>query len=74
MVQQYAPGAPASLKNEAVRRFAGYLNQAGFGAMLEESIGELSVTPAPNHGLMFRNCGAAALLTRWRVRRAGAIG
>ena len=27
----------------------------------------------PNHSAMFRNCGAAALLTRYKRRRAGGL-
>ena len=76
MVENYAPGAPQALKDEAVIRFAGYLAQAGFGEMASEQGG-----PAPlqfeyvtTHQNAWRNSGAAMLLTRWRVRRAGVIG
>ena len=73
MVEMYAPGAPESLREEAVTRFGGYLAESSFGAVTKEDIGPLSVQH-PNHAAMFRNCGAAALLSRWRRRRAGAIG
>lgn len=76
LVENYAPGAPQAVKDEAVIRFAGYLAQSDFGAIASEQGG-----PAPlqfeyvtNHANAFRNSGAAMLLTRWRVRRAGAIG
>ena len=74
MVQRYAPGAPPALKNEAVIRFAGYLAQSDFGSHVKESLGPMDTEYVTNHSAMFRNSGAAALLSRWRVRRAGAIG
>ena len=74
MVEQYAPGAPGALKDEAVIRFAGYLAQSDFGSIMKEGIGPRDVEYVTNHANAFRNSGAALLLTRWRVRRAGAIG
>ena len=74
LVEQYAATAPQPLKNEAVLRFAAYLADAGSGAIAKESVGPLSLDRVTNHAAMFRNSGAAALLSRWRVRRAGAIG
>ena len=74
MVEQYAPGAPQPLKNEAIIRYTGYLSQAGFGAIATEDIGPLKIEHVTNHAAAFRNSGAAALLSRWRVRRAGSIG
>ena len=74
MVEQYAPGAPGPLKDEAVIRFAGYLAQSDFGTIGKEVIGPRDVEYVTNHASAFRNSGAAMLLTRWRVRRAGAIG
>ena len=74
MVEQYAPDAPQTLKNEAVIRFAGYLTEANYGAMQSQKVGDLEGSYVASHANAFRNCGAAALLSRWRVRRAGAIG
>ena len=74
MVERYAPGAPQALKNEAVIRFAGYLAQSDFGSIAKESIGPLDTEYVTNHAALFRNSGAAACVSRWRVRRAGAIG
>ena len=74
LVEQYAPGAPVALQNEAAVRFAGYLAQSDFGAIPKESIGPRSVDYVTNHANAWRNSGAAMLLSRWRVRRAGAIG
>ena len=65
MVERYAPNAPQILKNEAVIRFAGYLAQSDFGSIVQEDLGPQSVTYPTNHAAMFRNSGAAGLLTRW---------
>ena len=73
IVNRYAPGAPEILRREAVIRFAGYLWGSEFGGVRKEGIGPQEVEYVSNHASMFRNCGAAALLTTWRVRRAGAI-
>ena len=74
VVDQYAPGAPQPLKNEAIIRIAGYLTEANFGAAQSEEIGPLKIHYAANHANAFRNSGAAMLLSRWRQRRAGTIG
>ena len=74
MVDQYAPRAPAALRREAIIRFAGYLVESDFGGIEREEIGPRAVAYPTNHASMFRNSGAAALLSRWRVRRAGTIG
>ena len=72
-VEEYAPGAPQVLKDEAVIRFAGYLAQSDFGTIRKEQIGPQSFEYVTNHAAAFRNSGAAALITRWKIRRAGAI-
>ena len=75
LVERYAPAAPAAVKDEALLRFVGYISQSSsFGAIRKGGVGPLSVEYVTNHASMFRNCGAAALLTNWRIRRAGAIG
>ena len=74
MVQRYAPAADGPLQVEAALRFCGYLLGSDYGAVLSENIGPRQVGYAPNHADMFRRCGAAALLSPWRQRRAGAIG
>lgn len=72
-VERYAPGAPQTIKNEAVARYAGYLAQSDFGPIRSESIGPRSVEYITNHAAAFRNCGAAGLLSPWRVRRGGRV-
>ena len=74
MVTDYAPDAPEELRDEATFRFAGYLLGSDYGAVRTETIGPRSVEYVVNHASAFRNSGAAALLTRYRVRRAGSIG
>lgn len=75
LVERYAPDAPQAIKNEAVIRFAGYLAQSDFGSVVRESgLPGHDVEYTVTHQNAFRNSGAAMLLTRWRIRRAGAIG
>lgn len=69
----YAPAAPTAMLNEAVWRFVGYLLGSDTGPVKSETIGPRSVEWTTNHAAMWRNCGAAGLLTRYRRRRAGAI-
>ena len=73
IVERSAPMAPASLQNEAVIRLGGYLGQSDYGTVRTETIGPRSVEYHLNHAAMFRNSGAEALLTRYKVRRGGAI-
>lgn len=73
-VLDYAPEAPDALLNEAVIRFAGYLNGSHYGGIIEDEIGPKRVQYTTNHAAAFRNSGAAGLLTRYKRRRAGAIG
>ena len=74
VVNDYAPSAPVLLQNKAVIRFGGYLLASGYGEVRSKSIGPLTVEHVVNHAAAFRNSGAAALVTRHKVRRAGAIG
>ena len=73
-VLDYAPGAPGALLNEAAIRFGGYLLSSDFGAVRKEAVGPFDTEYQMNHAAAFRNSGAAALLTRHKVRRGGAIG
>ena len=73
-VEEYAPLAPQATRDEATIRFAGYLYGSDFGGIKAEEIGPRKVEYETRHLAMFRYCGAAGLLTRWRRRRAGAIG
>ena len=44
-------------------RFAGYLAQSDFGPIAKETTGPQSRDYVTNHAAIFRNCGAAALLS-----------
>ena len=76
-VEKYAPDAPDPVKSEAVIRFASYLFEAESGAVRSDGInvGEIRTETdfITNHAAVFRNCAAAALLSPWKVRRAGAL-
>ena len=74
MAMDFAPQAPTVLLNEATVRLGGYLAQSDFGGVRSESLGPKSIEYVTNHAAAFRNSGAAALLTRYKRRRAGAIG
>ena len=73
-VEEYAPNAPAATRSEATIRFAGYLYGSDYGGIKAEELGPRKVEYETRHLAMFRYCGAAGLLTRWKRRRAGAIG
>ncbi|MCY4156222.1 MAG: hypothetical protein OXF66_02125 [Gammaproteobacteria bacterium] len=76
-VQQYAPSAPLAIRQEAASRFYGYLKDAPSGAYGKQDLNLDSVsvnrTYQYSHAALFRNCGAAALLTPWREWSAGHI-
>ena len=74
LVEEYAPQAPQAIRNEAVVRIGGYAAQSDYGGFRSETIGDKSVEYHLDHQAMFRRSGAMGLLTRWKVRRAGAIG
>ena len=75
MVENYAPSAPQPLRDEALIRLAGYLSGADYGGIVSEtSVAGKEVTYTVNHANAWRNSGAGMLLSRWRIRRAGAIG
>ena len=73
MVEEYAPAAPSANKGEAIIRFGGYLRDAEPGAIQQETFGPKGLTFTTNHASMFRNSGAAALLTRHKRRRGGKV-
>ncbi len=72
-VEREAPGAPQSIKDAAVIRYAGYMGTADFGALAEQTIGPLTRKWPVNHANAWRNSGAAGLLAPWKIRRAGVI-
>ena len=79
-VEQFAPGAPDVIRTQAVIQFAGYLletNLNQFGVVRDKGISIDAVKTdkslTTNHAAAFRNCGAAALLSPWKIRRAGVL-
>ena len=75
IVEEYAPGAPQAIRDEAMIRFVGYIAQAPPGAIQKIDLKDISLEfrqapPASS----FQLSGAGALLTRWKVRRGGRIG
>ena len=76
-VEQYAPTAPDVIRTEAVIRFSAYILEAETGAIRDESINvggiQTQTAHVTNHAAAFRNCGAMALLSPWKIRRAGAL-
>ena len=77
MVDRFAPAAPAEIANEAAIRTAGYLAQQPADARQSESYNILGVQFETSHATgavsSLRASGAMALLTPYKVRRAGKI-
>ena len=74
LVERYAPDAPDAIKCEAVIRTAGWLRQAPSYGARSESMGDISTTFSPSMTGALRASGAMALLSPWKVRRAGVVG
>lgn len=81
-VEQYASAAPDATRTEAVILFAGYLLEvarADFGVKradntdLGTGFPSVSHDYVTSHAAAFRYCGAAALLSPWKKRRAGSL-
>ena len=76
LVEEYSPGAPQPIRDESVIRCSGWLYESTPGlADSKLSAGPVEVvrTFAPGYSAL-RHSGAMALLSRWRIRRAGRIG
>ena len=73
LVARYAPDAPDAVQNEAAIRCAGWLNEQPAAAVRSESVGDISTAYAPNMQSALRHSGAMALLSTFKVHRAGAI-
>ena len=72
LVERYALEAPDAISNEAVIRTAGWLSEQPAAAIRSETEGDISTSYAPTHTSALRHSGAMALLSPWKVRRAGA--
>ena len=73
LVERHAPAAPQPIKNEATIRCAGWLAQQPAASVRSESVGDIRTSYAAAHISALRHSGAMALLSPWKIRRAGAI-
>ena len=73
LVERYAPGAPAAIKCEAVKRCSGWLREAPAYGARSESEGDISTSYTPSATGALRASGAMALLSPWKIRRAGVL-
>ena len=73
LVERYAPDAPDAISNEAVIRTAGWLAEQPAAAITSETEGDIRTSYAPTAMSALRHSGAMALLSPWKIRRAGAI-
>ena len=74
MVENYgATRADNNLLNESTLRVCGFLAAQPFASIRRESTGGIDTSYAPALQSALRNSGAMAMLSPFRVRRAGAI-
>ena len=73
LVTRYAPDAPGAIQGEAVLRVSGWLSEAPASGVRSESIGDISTTFSPALTGGFGASGAMALLSPWKIRRAGPV-
>lgn len=73
LVEQYAPGAPESIQNEAAIRAMGWLAEHPSAALRSETTGDIRTSYDPGMTSAGLHSGAWALLSPYKVRRAGAI-
>ena len=72
MVNTYTADAPEGVANESACRIAGYLQQQPKSGIRREGAGPLSLSYFAT-GSALRLSGAMALLSPYKVRRAGVI-
>ena len=73
LVEQHAPGAPEAVQNEAAIRAAGWLAEHPSAAVRSETTGDIRTSYDPGMTSALRHSGGQALLSPYKVRRAGAI-
>ena len=73
LVERYAPSAPDPVRFEATIRCAGWLAEQPAAAIRSDKIGDIETSFTPTHTSALRHSGAMALLSWWKVWRAGAI-
>ena len=72
-VEREAPGAPQAVKNQAAVRYCGYMAQADFGTIRQETIGPKDTQYIVNHQRAWINCGAKALLSPWKPLHVASV-
>ncbi|MYA29071.1 MAG: hypothetical protein F4093_09675 [Gammaproteobacteria bacterium] len=73
LVERYAPTAPVEILNEAAIRAAGYLAQQQAHPLRSLSVFNMSFDYSPSMVSALRHSGAMALLSPFKIRRAGVI-
>ena len=73
LVERYAPDAPGPVSNEAAIRTAGWLAEEPAASIRSETEGDIMTAYSPSMLSALRHSGAMALLSPWKIRRAGAV-
>ena len=73
LVEQYAPSAPVAVQNEAALRVCGYLSDQPKSARSRETVDGSSQSYRVTATGALLASGGMALLSGWKVRRAGII-
>ena len=73
LVERYAPMAPQAIRDEAVIRCLGWLASRPHDSRLSQDAVGVQTSWSPGQLSALRHSGAMALLSPWKVRRAGAI-
>ena len=73
VVEKNAPAAPEAVKNEAIVRCVGWLSEQPAASIRSERTGEIMTGYRAGELSALRHSGAMAILSPWKIRRAGAI-
>ena len=73
LVERFAPDAPQAIRNEGIIRCAGWLYESPASGARMEREGEIATSFSPASTGALRASGAMALLSPWKIRRAGVI-
>ncbi len=73
LVNRYAPDVPGTIGNEAVIRAGGWLAEQPPAAITSETEGDVRTSYMPTAVSALRHSGGMALLSPWKIRRAGPI-
>ena len=74
MIEREAPAAPQAVKDEATIRLAGYWAQSDYGGVESEtSVGGKAASYFRPPVSAIRYSGVKAMLSPWKIRRAGVI-